>query len=81
MAQFSGEDPLLMEPLEPDINRGMIASRFNVLPPAVRGTRQSVDVIGDVDVFINYVEKGDALRDWKDRVKPGDGNSTKFIPH
>jgi hypothetical protein len=69
VAQFSGEDPLPTEMLEPDTNHGMIAPRFNVLPPAVRGTRQSVDVIGDVDTFINYVEKGDALKDWKDRVE------------
>jgi hypothetical protein len=64
--QFSGEVPA---ETRTDQSRAIIERRSEFLPSPLRSTEEQVDVIGDVDAFVAYIENGGALRDWKLRVE------------
>lgn len=38
------------------------------LPPELAETPEETTVIGDVDAFIEYLESGQALQDWNERI-------------
>jgi hypothetical protein len=38
------------------------------LPPELADTPEDTTVIGDLDAFIDYLESGQALRDWNERI-------------
>jgi len=38
------------------------------LPPELALTSEETTVVGDIDAFIEYVESGQALRDWHERL-------------
>ena len=38
------------------------------LPPEIALTLEETTIVGDIDAFIEYVENGQALRDWHERL-------------
>jgi hypothetical protein len=38
------------------------------IPPELALTSDETAVVGDIDAFIEYVESGQALRDWHERI-------------
>ena len=38
------------------------------LPPELAETSEDTAIIGDLDAFIEYVESGQALQDWNERI-------------
>ena len=38
------------------------------MPPELAAISEDTTVVGDVDAFIAYVENGQALRDWHERI-------------
>ena len=38
------------------------------LPQELQGLPEQTTVVGDIDAFIEYIERGQALRDWHERM-------------
>jgi hypothetical protein len=38
------------------------------LPPELAELSEDTTIIGDLDAFIEYVESGQALQDWNERI-------------
>ena len=38
------------------------------LPPELAETLEETTVVGDLDAFIAYLESGQALQDWNERI-------------
>jgi hypothetical protein len=38
------------------------------LPPELAEIAEETTVIGDVDAFMEYIESGQALQDWNERI-------------